>query len=351
MKKRLFIGWIIALLYPVCSAASPWDNHWWRMAVMQNGDERPVLLLYSAAEDTTVNGQGYLRIEDDSYLPGREADYPIKLPYGYRIADKKIYIYDFDHHKEVVGFDFTLSFGDHFATFNGMQWEVVGVKDTLVNISTRGIGESVSKRLLVVRTLDGKKTDQWLEDFGSFTNHLMVRSLDNVKISHMLWMMYETGGFLAREISADPFYAHVSKWIDNDEDVGDGKVGETFSTFSYGNGTLSLVNERVAYGHRFYSCFYRDGDSLYRVCSEEMEHPAACPLSLKIDTFKLTGVPAPVSGAYTLHVDGDTYSTGIRPAISSPKAMHCIFDIQGRQLPGKPKRGIYIQDGVKYNAK
>ncbi len=343
---------LVALLYPVCSSTAAWDNPWWRMAVMQNGDERPTLLLYSAVGDTTVNGNVYLRIEDDSYLPGQEADYPIRLPYGYRLADKKIYIYDFEHHKETVGFDFTLSVGDHFTTCNGMQWEVVDAKDTLVDISTRGIGGNISKRLLSVRTLDGKTTDQWLEDFGSFTNHLMIKSLDNVKISHMLWMMYGTGEFLALEISADPFYAHVSKWIDNDEDLDDGKVSDTFSAFSYGNGTLSLINKRVAYGHRFYSCFYRDGDDIYRVSSEEMEHPASCPLSLKIDTFNLTGVPVPASGAYTLHVDNGTYSTGIRPAIVSPKhTRHHIYDLQGRPLSGKPTWGVYIEDGKKYRAK
>ena len=268
------------------------------------------------------------------------------------MADKKIYIYNFDTHKEAVGFDFTLSAGDHFTTYNGMQWEVLSAKDTLVNVSFCGLGESVSKRLLSVRTLDGTMADQWLEDFGSFANHFMIRSLDNVVLSQTLWMEYDDGEYLAREISADPFYAHASKWIENDEE-GDYSTGmyDVFSQYSYKDGKLLLEDDVMTYGHRFYSCFYRDGDDFYRVDFEEMGPDYDCPLSLKKDTFTFVGVPVPASGAYTLHVDNDTYSTGIRSAIASPKSKGRIYDTQGRQLPVKPKRGLYILDGVKYNAR
>ena len=46
-----------------------------------------------------------------------------------------------------------------------------------------------------------------------------------------------------------------------------------------------------------------------------------------------------------------TYSTGIHSAIASHKSTGRIYDTQGRQLPAKPKRGIYILDGMKYNAR
>ncbi len=353
MKQRLLICLLVAHLSPVCSVAAAWDCHWWSMAVMQDGDERPTFFLYDAVEDTTVNGMGYFRIEDISYLRGRESDYPIKLPYGYRMADKKICIYDFDNHKETVGFDFNLSVGDHFTTFNGMLWEVEAVRDTMVNVSFRGRGDSVSKRLLCVRTVDGTMTDQWLEDFGSLSNHFMIRSMGNVLLSHTLWMEYGEGEYLAREISADPFYAHASRWMENDEDVGDGvEEHDTFSMFGYRDGTLSLVNEIVTFGHRFYSCFYRDGDDLYRIDINEMEPFMACPLSLKIDSFKFGGVPAPASGAYTLHVGNNAYSTGIRPVIASPShTQRRLYDLQGRQLSGKPAKGVYIEDGKKYCVK
>lgn len=315
------------------------------MAVMQIGDERPTFLTYTAEEDTMVNGFAYFYIVDNNQIPGER---PTKLPYGYRMADRKIYIYDFDTHKETVGLDFTLSAGDHFTTYNGMQWEVLSAKDTLVNVSECGLGESVPKRLLTVRTLDGTMTDQWLEDFGSFANHFMIKSLENVSLSQTLWMDYDRGCYLAREISADPFYAHASKWMENDEE-GDYSKGmyDVLSQYRYENGTLLLEDDVMSFGHRFYSCFYRDGDDFYRVNFEEMGPYFDCPLSLKKDTMAFAGVPAPASGAYTLHIDDLTYSTGVRPVISSSKAPHRIYDTQGRQLPAKPRRGIYIQDGVK----
>lgn len=349
MKQRLLICFLLVAIQSVWFSASAWNVHWWSMAVMQKGDTKPAFLMYCAAEDTVVNGVAYFSVDDYNYLPGER---PSKLPYGYRMADKKIYIYNFDSKKEVVAMDFTLSVGDHFTTYNGMQWEVEAVKDTLVNVSFCGWGDSVSKRLLRVRTLDGTMTDQWLEDFGSFANHFMIRSMENVVFSHTLWMEYGYGEYLARDISADPFYAHASKWMENDEDVGDAADEyDIFSTFNYKNGTLSLVNKMVTFGHRFYSCFYRDCDNFYRLNMEEMSPNLACPLSEKIDTITFDGVPAPITGQYTLHVGDDTYSTGIRPVMRSPQSSHRIYDAQGRQLPAKPKRGLYIQDGVKYNVR
>lgn len=349
MKQRSLICFLLVAIQAVWFSASAWNAHWWSMAVMQKGDTKPAFLMYCAAEDTVVNGVAYFSVNDYNYLPGER---PSKLPYGYRMADKKIYIYNFDSKKETVAMDFTLSVGDHFTTYNGMQWEVEAVKDTLVNVSFCGWGDNVSKRLLRVRTLDGTMTDQWLEDFGSFANHFMIRSMENVLFSHTLWMEYGYGEYLARDISADPFYAHASKWMENDEDVGDGvSPHDTYTVFSYGDGTLSLVKEAVTYGHRFYTCFYRSGDNIYSDGSEEMDPLMDCPLSLKIDSFQFVGVPVPASGAYTLHVGDDSYSTGIRPVMRSPQSSHRIYDAQGRQLPAKPKRGLYIQDGVKYNAR
>lgn len=349
MKQRLLICLIVTLLQPVWSATNASEFNRWAMAVMKEGDAKPTTLTYFAIEDTVVNGVSYFSIEDDNYLPGGQ---PMRLPYGYRMADKKIYIYDFDSHEETIGFDFNLSVGDHFATYNGMQWKIEAVRDTLVNVSFCGWGDNVSKRLLCVRTLDGTMTDQWLEDFGSFANHFMIRSMENVLFSHTLWMEYGYGEYLARDISADPFYAHASKWMENDEDVGDGvSPHDTYTVFSYGDGILSLVKEVVTYGHRFYTCFFRSGDNIYSDGSEEMDPLMDCPLSLKIDSLQFVGVPSPTSGKYTLHVDNDTYSTGVRPVVSSSKEPHRIYDAQGRQLPAKPERGLYIQDGVKCIAK
>lgn len=321
----------------------------WAMAILNKGEESPTILIFHGMAEKAENGKEYLRIFDDSYL-FRNAPYEqFKLPYGYRMADKKIYIFDFDAKKETVAFDFTLSVGDHFTTYNGMQWEVESVKDTLVNVSFCGLGESKTKKLLDVRTLDGTMTDQWLEDFGSLTNHFMIRSVDKLLFSHTLWMGYNYGEYLARDICADPFYSHDSGWLAARCDGGE----EDASAKCYlENGNVVFENVQWAWEYRDYSCFYRKGDDIYHLYEWEMSpYVDDGDLALRKDAFTFNGIPAPASGAYTLHVDGDTYSTGIRRAVVSPKHTQHIYDVQGRQLPAKPKKGLYIMDGVKYNAK
>ena len=165
---------------------------------------------YLGSKEMAENGKEYFRVRD---ITGH---HPTNLQYGYnyRWADKQIVIYDFDTQKETIAFDFNLAPGDRFTTFNGMEWVVETVKDTVVNISFCGLGESVTKRLFTVSSTDGKRSDQWLEDFGSFTNLLMIDRLDNVRYSHTLWLEYYYGKNLAREINADPFFAHDSGWMD-----------------------------------------------------------------------------------------------------------------------------------------
>ena len=125
-----------------------------------------------------------------------------------------MFVYDFEKQEETLAFDFNLSEGDHFTTYNDMEWEIESVKDTLVNISFCGKGDSVSKRLLTARTLDGKLTDKWLEDFGSFTNLFMISSMENVECSQTLWMEYAMGEYLEWEICTGPIFGHDTGWLD-----------------------------------------------------------------------------------------------------------------------------------------
>lgn len=348
MNYRTITCMIIAFLQAVIAIALHAQNRW-EIAVMKNGEESPSILIYQGRKVNAENGKDYLRIYDNSYLFKHEnSNGEVELQYGYRMDDKKIFIYDFDKKKETVAFDFSLSVGDHFTTYNGMQWEVEVVKDTLVNVSFLGLGDSVSKKLLCVKTLDGTMTDQWLEDFGSFSNHFMIRDMENVLFSHTLWMEYGLGDYLARDICADPFYAHDSNMLNGDTQAD----GQSFSKCYFENGNVMFEDVQWQWMHREYNCFYRRSDDIYRFYGLEME-----PLvdggkkALRKDSFVFKGVPTPSSGQYTLHVGKDTYSTGIRPVISLPKTSHGIYDTQGRQLPAKPKRGLYIQDGVKHSVK
>ena len=194
--------------------------------------------------------------------------FTILLSAGPLRADRKLYIYDFENQEETLSLDFNLSKGERFTTFNGMEWVVESVGDTLVNMSHCGIGECVTKKLLKVKTLDGTRSDQWLEDFGSLSNHFMISSMEGVEISQTLWVEYDFGEYIAREINADPFFAHDSGWLDGA--YGDSESGQ-YAKCTYENGRVAFESVQWWYEHRDYTCFYRDGDNIYKLCDSKRD--------------------------------------------------------------------------------
>ena len=348
MKQYYVAIIVLSVLLPFRCLEMQALQHW-AMAVVENGKTMPVIIEYHSVAETAENGIEYQRIFDDSYLFRREPYNPIKLKYGYRWGDKQIFVYDFENQKETLAFDFNISVGDHFTTFNGMEWKVESAKDTLVNISERGKGESVSRKLLTVRTLDGKQTDQWLEGFGSFTNHFMINSLENVKYAQALWMEYDEGEYLAREINSDPFFAHDSGWMDR---LYDGAETVPFAKCSIVDGQVVYENARRIYERREYACFYRNGDDIYRVyCWELAPYIDGGELALREDVITFKGLPVPASGNYTIHVNNEEYTTGISNVGINTQSMGKDYDLQGRRLQKAPAHSIYIRDGRKYVGK
>lgn len=316
-------------------------QRYWALAVMEQGKEKPTIMEYLGSKEMAENGKEYFRVRD---ITGH---HPTNLQYGYnyRWADKQIVIYDFNSQKETIAFDFNLAPGDRFTTFNGMEWVVETVKDTVVNISFCGLGESVTKRLFTVRTTDGKQSDQWLEDFGSFTNLLMIDRLDNVRYSHTLWLEYYYGKNLAREINADPFFAHDSGWIDRAYES-DSK--EEYSKCYFENGQVVFQSIAWRWPHREYTCFYRDGDDIYRLYSCELSpHVDGGTYAYRKDVITFQGLPAPASGCYNIHIGGDNYTTGISHTGTPVQAKGAFYNLQGQRLWQKPKKGMFIKDGQK----
>lgn len=316
-------------------------QRYWALAVMEQGKEKPTIMEYLGSKEMAENGKEYFRVRD---ITGH---HPTNLQYGYnyRWADKQIVIYDFNSQKETIAFDFNLTPGNRFTTFNGMEWVVETVKDTVVNISFCGLGESVTKRLFTVRTTDGKQSDQWLEDFGSFTNLLMIDPLDNVRYSHTLWLEYYYGKNLVREINADPIFGHDSGWMDRAYES-DSK--EEYSKCYFENGQVVFQSIAWRWPHREYTCFYRDGDDIYRLYSCELSpHVDGGTYAYRKDVITFQGLHVPASGCYNIHIGGDNYTTGISHTGTPVQAKGAFYNLQGQRLWQKPKKGMFIKDGRK----
>jgi len=347
MKHYSAISLAIAVLLSA-SSVELCAQQSWAMAVIENGNEKPTLVEYFGFVETAENGIEYHRIYDYSYIFSFEGYNPVKLQYGYRLADKQIFIYDFETQEETLAFDFNLSAGDQFTTFNGMEWMVESAKDTLVNVSECGLGECVSKRLLSVRTLDGMLSDRWLEDFGSFVNHFMINSLENVRLSQTLWMEYDYGEYLAREICSDPLFAHDSGWLEGTDEP----MEDVSPKCTYENGQVVFENVQWSWEHRDYTCFYREGDDIYKVFRWEMEpHIDGGTEMVIYDVITFEGLPSPESGKYVIHFNDNEYPTSISKIGISSKSIGCYYDMQGRRSSMQPTNGIFFNDGKKLYAK
>lgn len=360
IKSIAFIAlWLTGLLpLHADDSADDWIPNAWAVVTMTDGMDMPQMYWYYGMREKAPNGTEYRRIYSCKiYEPTPGSGY-VKLPYGYRLADKQIYIYNFETGEEKLGFDFNLKAGERFTTYNGMEWVVENVCDTLVNISCPftgvsypflGEGDWMSKRLLKVRSADGKLTDQWLEDFGSFSYRCMIYSMENLKLAQTLWMEYDYGVYLTREIRADPFFTHDTGWLDgkgwDDRDEND----EKYSGCSYKDGAVTFENKEWYYAHRAYTCYYRKGDDIYRFHATDLDpqiEGGEKVLCKDVVTFE--GLPEPASGRYVIHTDKGDYATGINrvsaPASAAPDA---LYDLQGRRLSKEPVKGLYIKNGTK----
>ena len=317
----------------------------WAMVTFEDGKDWPSVAEYHGWLEKGANGVDYLRIHDYKSMGNYN---PIKLRYGYRMSDKKIFVYDYDTDEERVAFDFTLSAGDHFRTYNGIEWEVDIATDTLVNISYKGEGESSTKRLLKVHSVDSCYSDQWLEDFGSFANHFMIQPMIPSGQMQTLWMEYELGCNLVRILSSDPFYTHDSGYPDYGTERGNEQ--ESYSSI-YSDGILRVEEVGWCSPNRVYSLYYRIDDELYRVYRWYISPATGAAINLWHHSISyFYGLPEPQSGKYTIHNRMDDRPNSIANPTndtSNNLTESSIYDMQGRKLVSKPAKGIYIQQRKK----
>ena len=121
--KHHFVKSIAALFLAVCPMAMSAQQSW-AIVSLESNQDTPKVAEYHSLPRKGANGIEYMRIYDDSYRFRHEVYNPVETPYGYRMADHRIYVYDYDQNEERVAFDFTLNAGDTFTTYNGMEWVV-----------------------------------------------------------------------------------------------------------------------------------------------------------------------------------------------------------------------------------
>ena len=326
-------------------------QHSWAIATIGGDKDMPSFTEYHCTTEKGANGIDYFRIYDESFRIRKEYYNPVQLPYGYRLSDRHIYIYDFDNEEEQLAFDFTLSAGDHFTTYNGMEWEVESAIDTLVNIYDMGSIEECEKRLLKVHSVDGRFSDEWMEDFGSFANHFMILPMNEGERPHTLWMEYDYGYYIVREISSDPLFTHDSR--PTEKVYNDGQ--EVYVNTTYKDGTLIVEDLRWHTPNREYTCFYHEGDNLYYIYMWALNPATDIAISvLRKDTAYYSGLPAPKNDKYIIHYNMEDWSPGentkIEEITDEPNNIQTessIFDLNGRKHISPLTRGIYIIGGQK----
>ncbi|MBR0432803.1 MAG: hypothetical protein IJK15_03780 [Bacteroidaceae bacterium] len=347
-----------ALLFVTTHAVQA--QHSWAMVSLDDSSNWPSIAEYHCLPEKGKNGIDYYRIYDEIFNILSGYSTPVKLHYGYRMSEKHIFIYDFEAGEERLAFDFTLSVGDHFKTYNGMEWEVEAAKDTLVTISFQKDEENSMKRLLKVCSVDGLYSDQWLEDFGSFANHFMILPMRETQQVHTLWMEYDMGHYLIRNISSDPLFTHD---YGNPEDL-PAPHGEPFVSSIYKDGTLTVEEERYHSPNREYICYYRVGNDLYNVHVWELNPMTGIEIVIWYkDIANYYGLPTPQSGQYIVHINRDDRPLGIQN-ISGGKGSsyrnyksksNGLYNLSGHRLsvssagsvPSVLPKGVYIKDGQK----
>lgn len=337
---------LLAFMLTVAISVPAEQRYSWAIATFNAETQDVSIAEYTTKCEQAPDGNTYNRIVLDTH--GSAENRYETTKYGFVENDGKVYVYDFDTAKKHVAIDYNLQSGDTFTSINGEKWQVEVSSDTLIcdYNHTGVIYEKRHKMLKVINTDDGRE-DTWLEGLGSMSNHLMTEKPRTGIHSEMLWIYNEEQYYIARELSADPLFGHDTGWLSGT--YSNDKEDEVFTTVTYQNNVLTITDSRLWYPSRHYTYYYRAGDNIYaKAVWEFLPHIDAAQDMVLCDTFSIHGIPAPASGAYTVHLTGGTATTGIYRTYNEYKTTdHPIFDINGHLLPTKPQNGIYIQNGRK----
>lgn len=271
----------------------------------------------------------------------------IPQPYGFRMADGCIYVYNYEAGKEQKAFDFNLKAGDHFTTCNGMEWVVDEVVDTTLT-DTYSAQDMLlyqdTHKLLKVTSTDGIYHDQWLENVGSLSNFLLTDELTETSHSHTAWIVVDGISF-GFNFSADPIYGYYMPWVTSPSEE------KKPSSCKFEDNTLTFTCYNGSHPARYYYCFSRKGDDIYLDDYWYIPNGWAWGGNFYYDVV-LPEMPSPAGGTYQLHwLGGQTYNaTGIT-STAMTQTQWPRYDLMGRPVTEKNPKGIHIERGRKYISK
>jgi len=321
----------------------------------KDSDDCKVMELWLNDEYNAPNGYTYFY--DNSCFTNRDFDEFQK--YGFRIADKKIYVYDIEKEKEHVAYDYNIQPGESFTTMDGREWLVVDKQDTIFEVFYDDVKLFSDKfvKIKVCLASDRSVTDEWLENLGSLHYGIFNLHGDDIECSHVKYVIgffkddEENGNNLAYatfDFAEDPIYGGYYGWVADAEYIPEkGLVeGSTECKAEFRDGRLYvefIINND--YNKNVYYTAYRNGNELkilYDVLPPDVDG------DIVRTNIKLTfdGLP---TGDLNLNIFG--YDVGNVTSISSIKAQDekrggAIYDLTGRRVKS-PEKGIYIQDGKK----
>ena len=331
------------------------DGKVWKVGAGNSGNPVQWVQYYYFDGDTIIDGRTFKQMMCQQYVSPDHPDYDIISQYpllsyvgAWYEEYKRVYLYDSTNKQYELMYDFSLEDNGYFQA-NGLSY-VVGLKQTGGIQGFKGVYRDVK---LSVGGEQGYNTT-WLVGVGGIDGPL--RNVYLGEENHTMFLM-------SCAVGDEVIYLN-----DEYEDGATPEGAEARNRFDFthtiknqphspmrGEAEPSIYGE---YNELLLSINLNPLDDAYMVRITNESGKAVYKKA--INAGNIVGLNIDISGyakgRYTVTVENSRESftgvfeaqmTGIGLTPTLSKGEGAIFDLQGRQLQGKPDRGVYIQDGRK----
>ena len=334
-----------------------------RQGVVIVDDEGVKMKVYMSSATKAPNEKTYYRWWKGDFLhafhdPDRLANEPGAAPlaYGYRFDDEKMYLYNFLTEEESVAYDFTLQLGEQFTTPDGIRWKVVDrrteVFESMFEYQTEYRNEHV---VLSLQSLDGTKTDEWVQYIGSLHYPVQTWGMTDVKLTRTAFFNFgdEDDKLVYFDFAEDPLYGQIIYVAPDPYAMTD--INRDY-TITAGGESLNIAINYYLWFTRDYCYTYRDGNT-FDIHSIELG-PYRDGGGAEASSFGLTFPGAPSFDNYHIVYNGETLPASVEMPCGTD-VPHSAYDLSGRHLsvssassvPSVLPKGVYIKDGQKVMVK